>query len=161
MKAMQSDNLVAESNKFIEDNHESCRYFLFHIRYYRSDLLALAKAKSEFMSDIKDLGELERLDLNSIFVEAFKNALEHGNRFDGRKNICVKVYRSASEIRVDVEDEGKGWDKKTNDYLFNSNKIGLRLIHSLADEVSFASSGRKIVFTKYISELPRPGEYCE
>lgn len=157
MKAIATDNIVSPANGLVEEGADPLEYFFYNVRYYSSDETALERAKSDFVVDIKDLDELVKIDLLSVFMEAVKNALEHGNRFIKEKSVCVKVYRSAGEMRVNIEDEGCGWQNSGYGYLFNSRKIGLRLIHSLSDEVSFSSGGRKVSFTKYLDNNPMPG----
>jgi len=129
---------------------------MYNIRFYSSEKKSLARAKAMLLENIGNLDEILKIDVMCIFTEAFKNAQEHGNRFRKDKIICVETRKSAAEIKISIEDEGEGCKKQKNLLNANSNKVGFRIINSLADEVSFLLEGRKILFKKYLKSNGSP-----
>ncbi|GMT43016.1 MAG: hypothetical protein IEMM0002_1427 [bacterium] len=123
-----------------------------NIRIYASEQKSLNKARAGLLEDVYYLDDLAKIDVLCMFTEAFKNAMEHGNRFDADKTISVETWKSVGEITVSIEDEGEGFKNKNKTWIYtDTSKVGLRLIFSLADEISFDSNGRKIIFKKRLS----------
>lgn len=129
---------------------------MYNIRFYSSEKKSLARAKAMLLKDIGNLDEIVKIDIICIFTEAFKNAQEHGNRFRKDKIICVETRKSATEINISIEDEAEDCEHRARLLNANSNKSGLKIINSLADEVSFPAEGRKILFKKYLKSNGSP-----
>ena len=50
---------------------------------------------------------------NQVYLaldEAITNAMEHGNRWDGEKEVHINAFREESRLFIEVEDEGDGFD---------------------------------------------------
>lgn len=82
--------------------------------------------------------------------EAFTNAIEHGNELDPEKKVTVEFNAEDDRIEVWVEDQGGGYDRKeVKDPLDEANLLsnrgrGLFFIETMADEVHFEDSGRRV-----------------
>jgi serine/threonine-protein kinase RsbW len=80
--------------------------------------------------------------------EAVKNAIIHGNRQDRKKSVRIMLKNTKEGLWISVHDEGEGFDFNTYKNIGNSEielgseKNGLFLIHTLADEVKFEEKGR-------------------
>jgi serine/threonine-protein kinase RsbW len=69
-----------------------------------------------------------RINENEIYLvidEALTNAMEHGNRWDRQKKVIINVVLCDSKLTISIEDEGPGFDIKTdNDN--NTKSLALR-----------------------------------
>jgi serine/threonine-protein kinase RsbW len=86
--------------------------------------------------------------------EMLMNAVEHGNRDDGRKKIIVLYTVSPEKIRVSIIDEGNGYDysklqsPREPANMFKDRGRGVFIIRELMDEVSFNEKGNRIMICK-------------
>lgn len=89
--------------------------------------------------------------------EAIANAMKHGNHFDERKWVKVKVQLSPTKAIFSIEDEGPGFDPlrvndpTTDDALLRESGRGILLMRHLMDEVRFNRSGNRITLVKRAS----------
>lgn len=85
-----------------------------------------------------------------VASEAITNALEHGNGLDASKRVTVRIAPHLPAVRVEVTDEGPGFDPATaprselGDFTSEGGR-GLTLMYELADEVVFEDDGRMCV----------------
>ena len=85
-----------------------------------------------------------------LLSEAITNAIEHGNNHESDKKIVVDLEVQEHRVIIEVEDEGKGFDRKQiEDPLVSSNLLkdggrGLFLIEEMADEVYFKKGGSRV-----------------
>jgi serine/threonine-protein kinase RsbW len=99
-------------------------------------------------------------DLKVAVTEACTNVIDHAFDEDairsGRARMVVTMIIGEGEIRVEVEDEGRGFEPKHVLAHFNSappqpGRLGLYLIRQMTDELQIISapgSGTKISFVK-------------
>lgn len=110
------------------------------------------------------LSEDKAVPLYAAFQEATDNALRHGNRYDQRKRVDITLLVSPDEIRIAVEDEGKGFD--FTKYLKLASELdavartrlareegkigglGIKLMMECADKVEYFEKGKRIQLTK-------------
>jgi len=102
------------------------------------------------------------LDKDTVFAlytaleEALVNAVKHGNKFDPGLSVEVRVGRQAGEVRVEVKDQGKGFDHtsipdpRRHDVITKLSGKGVFMIKELMDEVSYLEGGTRIVMVKKI-----------
>ncbi|MCS6862448.1 MAG: ATP-binding protein [Abditibacteriales bacterium] len=90
-------------------------------------------------------------DLKMAVGEACLNAMEHGNQFDRRRRVIVRLSAKRNGLEVSVTDSGQGgWDKVINTpppdlqaKLSGESSLrgwGMFLIRHLVDEVEFLKS---------------------
>ncbi|MEM7816757.1 MAG: ATP-binding protein [Candidatus Aenigmatarchaeota archaeon] len=95
-----------------------------------------------------------RLSLN----EALVNALKHGNKFDPKKYIYLKIYVFPKKIEIEVKDEGKGFNYKKIPLPTKEKNIeklsgrGIFLIKTLMDKVEFFDGGKTIKMVKLLQK---------
>ena len=104
--------------------------------------------------------EAERWNSQEVFgvhmavEEALVNAITHGNKRDPSKSVHVRVQSSPEQLRVEIVDEGQGFDPSqvtdpTNpDRLNMPHGRGLMLMHSFMTHVEYKGRGNELVMEK-------------
>ena len=91
-----------------------------------------------------------RFRLQVVLSEALSNAIVRGNREDRGKWVDVRAELQADAIRLEVTDEGPGFDPDAGpepirpQQLDEANGRGLYLIRKLVDLVQFNEQGNSI-----------------
>lgn len=86
--------------------------------------------------------------------EALVNAVLHGNRLDARKQVHVACRLSRETCRVEVADEGRGFDLgrlpdcTTPARLEAPNGRGIPLMRAFMSRVSYDGCGNKVILEK-------------
>jgi serine/threonine-protein kinase RsbW len=81
-------------------------------------------------------------------VEAFTNAVVHGNKNDSSKKITIKADKDNSFLIFSIADEGNGFDydnlpdPTSPENIENLTGRGVFLMRKLADKVEFFQDGR-------------------
>jgi serine/threonine-protein kinase RsbW len=81
-------------------------------------------------------------------MEASNNAIIHGNQSDPGKNIKVEILLEKKELKVHIEDQGKGFDfasipdPTAPENLEKINGRGIFLMERLSDEILYLEDGR-------------------
>ena len=103
-------------------------------------------------------GEQDIFGIHLSVEEAVVNAIKHGNQNDQNKNIRVQFQTSADQLRIEVEDEGDGFDPESvPDPTFEENLElpsgrGLMLMRSFMTHVEFNDKGNHVLLEKKRSE---------
>ena len=86
-------------------------------------------------------------------LEAFTNAVVHGNASDSSKLVKIEATVSASNLKIAISDQGKGFDY-TNipdptvpENIENIDGRGIFLMKKLADEVMFENNGSTAILS--------------
>ncbi len=88
-------------------------------------------------------------------VEALRNAIEHGNKFDPNKKVILEMDIDPEKVVISVTDEGQGFDYShlpdptRADSIMQERGRGIFLIKICMDEVGFNQKGNQIRMTKY------------
>jgi serine/threonine-protein kinase RsbW len=107
-----------------------------------SDLGSVDSAEETVLEEARHLG-FDEDDLHKIGMslrECMVNAVVHGNRYNRRKKVHLKVARTADCLTVMVGDEGDGFDPaKVPDPLEGDNLLrgsgrGVMLMQAFMDE---------------------------
>jgi len=88
--------------------------------------------------------------------EAVKNAIIHGNRENGNKQVTLTFQRKSNGLCFTIEDEGEGFNPLEIPNPLDSDDVkgtGIFLIRSLADKVSYNPTGNKVGLTFTISSI--------
>jgi len=93
------------------------------------------------------------MELFLAMDELVTNAIEHGNKFDEKKQVHVYCRIEAGNIHFSVEDEGEGFDfetqlKKAPSDPFRESGRGIFLVNCYVDKLEFSNDGRKVFFEK-------------
>ncbi|HET8633846.1 MAG TPA: ATP-binding protein [Gemmatimonadales bacterium] len=97
----------------------------------------------------EDRGRM-RFRLEVVLAEAIANAIVRGNRQDPGKSVQVAVRLRGPDIRIDVTDEGDGFDPATVPEPVTPQRVleehgrGIFLIRHLADQVVFNERGNSV-----------------
>jgi serine/threonine-protein kinase RsbW len=100
-----------------------------------------------------DTTKTTRFRLQVVLSEALSNAIVRGNREDREKWVDVRAELGREAIRLEVTDEGPGFDPATvpepirPEQLDEANGRGLYLIRKLVDAVEFNARGNSICMT--------------
>jgi serine/threonine-protein kinase RsbW len=118
-----------------------------------NDLRAIERSVDYLMEKGQEVGfDHDRLRLNFRvgLTEALANAMLYGNCRDPRKRVKVEAHLTSREIRVQVTDEGRGFNPDTVlDPTLPVNRVrpggrGIYLIRQLMDRVEFNERGNSI-----------------
>jgi serine/threonine-protein kinase RsbW len=118
-----------------------------------NDLRAIEHSVNYLTDKAREVGfDNDRLRLNFRvgLTEALANAMLYGNSRDPQKSVRVVACLTSHEIRVQVTDEGRGFDPDTVlDPTLPANRFrpggrGIFLIRQLMDRVEFNDRGNSI-----------------
>jgi serine/threonine-protein kinase RsbW len=86
--------------------------------------------------------------------EALVNAIRHGNGFDAQKNIHIVCLLGGDRIRIEITDEGCGFDPATlpdptcDDHLHTPRGRGVMLMKAFMSRVEFNARGNGVIMEK-------------
>ena len=93
--------------------------------------------------------------------EAITNAIRHGNRGDKDKQVIINATVSDEKLRVEVEDQGEGFDPDdvpdptSAEFIERPSGRGLMLMRAYLNFVEYTNGGRRITMERERnSELP-------
>jgi len=88
-------------------------------------------------------------------IEALRNAIEHGNKFDPNKKVILEMDIDPQKVAISVTDEGDGFDYShlpdptRAESIMQERGRGIFLIKICMDEVGFNEKGNQIRMVKY------------
>ena len=86
--------------------------------------------------------------------EALVNAITHGNKEDPEKSVHVRVQTSPAQLRIEIVDEGAGFDPgdvpdpTSSGRLTRPHGRGLMLIQTFMTHVEYKGRGNELVMEK-------------
>ena len=122
-------------------DHESTQTHTLDLAL-ESSLESVDRAESAILHEAQAVG-FDDDDLHKIGIaarECMVNAVVHGNRYNARKKVQVKVSRTAGRLAISIADEGEGFDPSAvPDPLANENLLrfsgrGVMLMRAFMDE---------------------------
>jgi serine/threonine-protein kinase RsbW len=128
-----------------------------------SSLIYLAKVDDFVEKKLKKLG-LDKDQLADIAIsvtEVVNNAIVHGNKNNPQKKVTLRLITDESSIKIEVEDEGKGFDLDalpcpiTEENLLKEVGRGIFILRSLMDKVDFVfkkEGGTVVRLVKYLKK---------
>jgi serine/threonine-protein kinase RsbW len=81
-------------------------------------------------------------------MEATNNAIIHGNHSDPSKDVKIEIYFMERELKVHIEDQGKGFDHynipdpTSPENLEKIDGRGIFLMERLSDDILYLEDGR-------------------
>jgi serine/threonine-protein kinase RsbW len=129
-------------------------------RELESTLESVDSAEQIVVAEAKALG-LDADDLYRVGIairESMVNAVVHGNRYNSRKKVHLKVERTADRLTVVVQDEGDGFDPNAvpdplaGENLLRGSGRGVMLMQSFMDEFQISKrqpQGTEVKMVKY------------
>ena len=93
-------------------------------------------------------------------IEAYTNAVEHGNKYDENKNVDIIFAIESNGLTFSIQDEGTGFDINTIPDPTDLNNEGaegrgLFMINSLSDKVEFENNGSTLKLEFHIASINR------
>jgi serine/threonine-protein kinase RsbW len=140
-------------------DHESTQTHTLDLAL-ESSLESVDLAEAAILHEAGALG-FDEDDLHKIGIsvrECMVNAVVHGNRYNARKKVHVKVSRTPDRIVISVADEGEGFDPSAvPDPLANENLLrfsgrGVMLMRAFMDEFAVSlrePKGTEVRMVKY------------
>jgi serine/threonine-protein kinase RsbW len=125
-----------------------------------STLESVDSAEQIVVAEAKALG-LDEDDLYRVGIairECMVNAVVHGNRYNSRKKVHLKVVRTADRLAIEVADEGDGFDQNDvpdpleGENLLRGSGRGVMLMKSFMDEFQISQrqpKGTEVKMVKY------------
>jgi serine/threonine-protein kinase RsbW len=125
-----------------------------------STLESVDSAEQMVLAEAQALG-LDDDDLYRVGIairECMVNAVVHGNRYNSRKKVHLKVERTADRLTLVVRDEGEGFDPNTvpdplaGENLLRGSGRGVMLMQSFMDEFQISQGqpqGTEVKMVKY------------
>lgn len=101
-------------------------------------------------------------NLKLALVEAFTNAMEHGNHWDEDLQVVVRVEMTSEQLKVSITDQGPGFqvsalpDPTCDEHLICERGRGVFLMRTIMDEVTFSPAGNCVTMIKWRQVRPRP-----
>lgn len=118
----------------------------------RAEEMAIAVAKHAGLS------EEEQQRFGMAVRESVVNAIVHGNRYNARKKVHLRITRAAQRLTVTVTDEGEGFDLASlpnptaQENILHQSGRGIFLIRAFVDEFRvrrLAPKGTEVTLIKY------------
>ncbi len=106
-----------------------------------------------FAKELQQWAQFSDDNLGRIMLtlsEAVTNAIVHGNKQDPEKKVFVSAHHEARTLKINVEDEGKGFNPEElpnplkEENLLDQGGRGVYLIKQYSDKVEYSEGGRKI-----------------
>ena len=97
-------------------------------------------------------------DIRLCLEEALINAIKYGNALRNELPVDLEVEASPKEVRITVQDQGKGFDfKKLEDCTQEKNLLrtsgrGVHLMRRLMDEVRYSGNGNRVLLVKFLKK---------
>lgn len=115
--------------------------------------MILVERMIEDVCDVFEVGEDNFGNILIAVTEAVNNAIQHGNKLDGAKNIHISFKSDNNQISFRVQDEGNGFDytripdPTAPENIEKPHGRGIFLMNSLADKVEFADNGKTVTLS--------------
>lgn len=128
-----------------------------------STLDSVDTVEETVLHQAQELGfdEDEQHHIGMSVRECMVNAVVHGNRYNARKKVHVKVSRGTDRLTVVIGDEGDGFDMNAlpdplaNENLLRHSGRGLLLIQAFMDEFQIRPrepKGTEVTMVKYVGK---------
>ena len=133
-----------------------------------SNLESVDHAEQTVLREAEVLG-FDEDDLHRIGIsvrECMVNAVVHGNRYNARKKVHLKVNRAPDRLTVWVADEGEGFDPATlpdplaGENLLRQSGRGVLMMQAFMDEFQIctrAPQGTEVKMVKYVARNSQEG----
>jgi serine/threonine-protein kinase RsbW len=135
-----------------------------------SNLESVDHAEQTVLREAEVLG-FDEDDLHRIGIsvrECMVNAVVHGNRYNARKKVHLKVSRLPDRLTVWVADEGDGFDPAAlpdplaGENLLRQSGRGVLMMQAFMDEFQIctrAPKGTEVKMVKYVARTSQEGGF--
>ena len=128
-----------------------------------SSLDSVDHAEAAVLKVAEEIG-FEEDDLHALGMavrESMVNAVVHGNRYNARKKVHLKVLQAADHVTIVIADEGEGFemnqlpDPLADENLLRQSGRGLLLMQAFVDEFQLSKrqpTGTEVRMVKYLAK---------
>lgn len=94
--------------------------------------------------------------------ETMVNAIAHGNRYNARKKVRLRIWREPRRLVVEIQDEGNGFEVTTvpdplaEENLLRHSGRGLLMIQAFMDELEVKPAKPSGTCVRMVKNLPAP-----
>lgn len=133
---------------------------------FESELESVDSAEETVLAEAGHLG-FDEDDLHKIGIsvrECMVNAVVHGNRYNARKKVQLKVERTPERLAIWIGDEGDGFDPTAvpdplaGENLLRHSGRGVMLMQAFMDEFSTYTRQPQGTEVKMVKYKPKPSE---
>jgi serine/threonine-protein kinase RsbW len=132
-------------------------------RVLDSTLDSVDVAEEAVLGQAQELGfdEDDQHKIGMSVRECMVNAVIHGNRYNARKKVLLKVSHTDDRLEVVIGDEGEGFDMQSlpdplaDENLLRHSGRGLLLIQAFMDEFAMRPrqpKGTEVKMVKYVAK---------
>jgi anti-sigma regulatory factor (Ser/Thr protein kinase) len=138
----------------------------------RCDMKA-AERLVQFVQEIIDLPDVEKLMVASAFRELLMNAIEHGGKFDPEQYVEISYLRTRRAVACRIKDPGDGFslDEIPHAAIMNPaddpirhlayreadnlrpGGLGVLMARNSVDELFYNEQGNEVVLVKYVEQV--------
>jgi serine/threonine-protein kinase RsbW len=135
-----------------------------------SNLESVDRAEQTVLREAEALG-FDEDDLHRIGIsvrECMVNAVVHGNRYNARKKVHLKISRTPERLTVWVGDEGEGFDPSSvpdpcaGENLLRQSGRGVLMMQAFMDEFQICTrvpTGTEVKLVKYVAKSSSEGGF--
>jgi serine/threonine-protein kinase RsbW len=121
-----------------------------------SDACAAHRIRDHIAGRLREGGYPERdvMDVLQALDEAMVNAIKHGNRCDGQKQLRISFCVDQDCFQICIEDEGEGFDPNAIADPCSADRLdipcgrGLLMMRHYMSEVSYLEPGNAVMMVK-------------
>ena len=128
-----------------------------------SSLESVDAAENAVLEVAQEIGfdEDDTHALGMAVRESMVNAVAHGNRYNSRKKVHLRVSKATDHLTIVIEDEGDGFDLQSlpdplaDENLLRQSGRGLLLIQAFVDEFQIRRlepNGTEVRMVKYLAK---------
>lgn len=126
----------------------------------KSETSELRKVE-RFIKDFFVEYSVPKESFNKVFLcisEAVINSIEHGNKNDVNKEVCVFADCASKTLAVKIKDEGKGFNHKNipnptdKENLKKESGRGIHIMKSISDKIEYNKNEISLLFKIECSE---------
>lgn len=120
----------------------------------KSETSELRNVENFLLSTFEEY-KISKQNFNRIFLcisEAVINSIEHGNKNDKNKKVCIGISCLGNEINVFIKDEGEGFDMDEisdptcKENIKKESGRGIHIIKSLSENLEYNNDEKSIQF---------------
>jgi len=138
------------------------RWLWLYDRVIASDTKLARQVLDEMLAQL-EAQHWQQRDIFAVHLateEALVNAIHHGNGSDLRKSIHVVCRLDGERIRIEIGDEGRGFnpaalpDPTTSDHIHAPCGRGVMLMRAFMSRVEFNEQGNVVTMVKERERIP-------
>ncbi|MBC8185880.1 ATP-binding protein [candidate division KSB1 bacterium] len=148
------------SDKEMALRKDQKKSYNFQLKSSTDQITKTVQKFDELLDGMNCCSSRDKSELSTALSEALANAIIHGNKTQSQKKVDVKIQLFSDKIKINVEDQGKGFDPQKiesplkPENLKKTNGRGIYLMTLFMDDVSFKKNknGMKVTLIKNLQK---------